>query len=465
MRLLTPPARVGRAAEAEALLLQRDRYARQRQAPGFRQEAMHDATYIRWDGPGDPVAEQVALQAAAMGVEAQLVLSGGARLPAGTGRRAMLLNDDARIWPATPALARAVLKSEPSRKGFAVLDLRNEDRAREFPLDVPTFFHARTDERIVFGSDPDAVRDRAGGRPGSYERPHPGAEVILVASFALADLLASVGAYISPLDDDPMPRAPAVDEIPVLAGTPRIEGLVLTIVGAGGALGHAVLEAILADPVLCAALDGGEIRLVDPDVYELSNLSRQTFAGGAHNLMREKAVVTAEEVRGRLPGETRVVAVPQRFAPEMVAGDQAPGAILLLTDNFPSRAEGWNAVRHNPGTFVGFAASETTQSCARAVIVGRGACLDCGPEELARMAERARARDDARAAASCSAESTPSHIASNALASAHLALELKRAVLFDEVDPRQRLFSWELPNRTVPSLENAQPCGCWGTGS
>jgi molybdopterin/thiamine biosynthesis adenylyltransferase len=287
-----------------------------------------------------------------------------------------------------------------------------------------------------------------------------GAEAVLAAACILADALAAAGAYCDPFDAEPMPRAPEWELFQAARNrsVPR-HGVTLMIVGGGGALAHAFLEAALADPWLKQALSGGTLALVDPDSYETSNLSRQTLAGGPHNLGRKKAEVTAEELLARWTGcePPRVVPVADPFARTMVSWLE-PDAIGLFPDNFAARTEAWQAARARQGRLVMFAGTEFTHGLFRAALTGSGCCLDCGPEGLAQAAAREAETNAARA--SCSAEVTASNVLTNAIVGALAALNLRRWLLESTVRAAQRIVTWMLPERIAPGPELPQ-CRCW----
>ena len=88
----------------------------------------------------------------------------------------------------------------------------------------------------------------------------------------------------------------------------KIKNLNIAIIGVGG-LGAPVAEGL-------ARLGVGELRLVEPDTYEVSNLNRQT---GAYldTLGRNKAEVMAEFVRRINPGIKLTVKTTKLFGEEL----------------------------------------------------------------------------------------------------------------------------------------------------
>lgn len=102
-------------------------------------------------------------------------------------------------------------------------------------------------------------------------------------------------------------------------GQARLAAARVLVVGAGG-LGAALLP-------LLAGAGVGRIRLVDPDVVELSNLHRQTLFRMA-DLGRPKAEVAAEALAGLNP-ECRISALVARLDPAL-AREELPGADLVV---------------------------------------------------------------------------------------------------------------------------------------
>lgn len=243
------------------------------------------------------------------------------------------------------------------------------------------------------------------------------------------------------------------------------KNICILLVGGGGALAHNFLEAVLVDRDLRQALQGGRIIICDPDSYELSNLSRQTLAAGAHNLGRSKSVVTAETFlkRWQASDAPEVVPVPALFQESMVA-EHGSDIVGLFPDNLAARASAWTAaLARGPGTMVLFGATEFTFGRARAYVSGSSkCCLDCGPEELCRTAEEERAQEARSGPArnGCGAEITPSNVLTNAIVGALCARELRRFLRTGHVADRGYTVNWGLPERFLAGRD-LPACSCW----
>lgn len=446
-----------------------DPYARHRIAPGFQQSALSTTTLALLPAgtAGDPVGDHLMLLAGAMGIETQWLVGDPHAVCLDGLSRLLLLNPAVRPSVISRDLAEDLARGS-SQTIFTVADLTGiaaEQLADRLPSGLISGhsyrYYAYGPAGVITGYSPENVIKGAHREASSTPA---GAEAALAAACVLADILAATGAYIDPFDGAHMTRSPQWELFRTAVGrnVPR-RGLKVLIVGGGGALAHAFLEAVLADPWLGLALSGGSIVLVDPDSYETSNLSRQTLAGGPHNLGRKKAEVTAEEVRARWTGPEppRVLPIAERFDPAMVTALE-PDVIGLFPDNFAARAEAWQSVRDRRGRFVMFAGTEFTHGLFRAVVTGSGCCLDCGPEGLDRAAAREREAHAERTASpvSCGAEVTPSNVLTNAIVGALAALHLRSWLLKNVVARAQRIVNWMLPERIAWGLE-FPPCPCW----
>jgi hypothetical protein len=418
-------------------------------------------------GP-DPVAAHTALLAGAMGVGEQVAISRDRALRAAEGSRLQALMPGAAQAFATPELGRALVQAYADHPAAYLLGhlphLPDHRLYKPLVAGQRARFHACSPLGAYASNDPARLRralrrDERLGDPGQ----RPGAERVLLAALLLSDLLAALQVWTDPMLGEPMPRSPGLEAIPTILCAPGHTPptrLSVLLVGGGGALGHAFLEALAADPFLRTCLRGGRVVLVDPDAYATSNLSRQTLAGGRHRLGMPKAAVTAASLQA-LPGmgEIEIVPVGAAFDEEHVDRFR-PRVIGLFADNWAARLQGWRAVRDRPGTLVLQAGTAFSFGAVRAVGVGEGCCLDCGPETLARAAEQ-EAREQA-ARASCSAEITPSNVLSNAIAGAIAALCLKRWAAGGGVDPAETLVNWSIPGR-VARGRPYRPCACWRT--
>lgn len=112
------------------------------------------------------------------------------------------------------------------------------------------------------------------------------------------------------------------------AGQERLLASKVLVVGAGG----------LGSPVALylAAAGVGTIGIADFDRVDLSNLQRQILHGTA-DVGREK-VVSARESLQRINPEVKVVAVPQRLAPDNIRGlIRGYDFVVEATDNFATK--------------------------------------------------------------------------------------------------------------------------------
>jgi len=282
------------------------------------------------------------------------------------------------------------------------------------------------------------------------------------AGHLLGDYLAAAGAYVEAPFDEPMPRAPEVLELRLEAVSPRRpERLSLLLVGGGGALAHAFLEALLQEPTLARAV--GQLVLIDPDAIELSNLTRQILYAGAE-LGEPKASATARAVvtrRATDPGAPppAVVAVPAPFHPEHLERFR-PDVVGLFPDAFAPRSAAFACLKHRaPGVLVLDGGAEFTYGTFRSLVVGRDApCFDCGPEELDRMAAAERRERAARAG--CGQERTPSNVLTNLFAGVLAARAVATYLASGAVPRAQHVVNWMLPERLHlgPELPG---CSCW----
>ncbi|MFH1464830.1 MAG: ThiF family adenylyltransferase [Pseudomonadota bacterium] len=445
----------------------RDPWQRHRIAPGFRQEALERGLLLRscTSGP-DPIGAHTALLAGAMGIGEQVAISEDRALRASEGSRLQALMPSTSLTIVTPGLGRALMEAYGPHPGSYLLarlprpagrppwgSLRAGQRVR---------FHAVSPRGVYAGSSPTRIHRslRRDARLGDPEQ-RPGAEGVLLSALLLSDLIASLGAWSDPMLGEPMPRSPTFEAIPTVLPRPDHDlpsGLSVLIVGGGGALAHAFLEALAVDPLLRTCLAGGRLALVDPDAFSTSNLSRQTLAGGPHRLGMPKAATTAMSLRA-MPGmhAVEISGVDAAFNEAQIERFR-PDVVCLFADNWAARAQAWRAVRARLGTLVLQAGTSFSFGAVRAVLVGGGRCLDCGPEGLARAAEQ-EAREQA-ARNSCSEEITPSNVLSNALAGALAAVALKRWAAGWGVDSRETFVNWSLPARIAWGRPNP-PCACW----
>jgi molybdopterin/thiamine biosynthesis adenylyltransferase len=459
---------------------QRDRggrYHRHHIEPGFRQPALARNPLIRIGGDRpDVLGDHLQLLAAVMGVQRQMrCCDSYESVDLVTLERALVLNPPVTIPVLPPELgiAEARRAARAGVQPFVAVDaLGCSKRAlggvaalrAELPTGSVRYYAVRP-HGAVLGSDEGQVT-RAANRLGRFCRlaKRPGAHTIEGAAHVLGSYLAAVGAYRDPVMKSPMPPAP---DLELLAATPRLNQcrrsprFNLMIVGAG-ALGHAALEAILMDEGARTCL--GELVVIDPDHFSESNLSRQTVAGGPHNLGRPKAVATKEtflRLWGEVPAPS-VVAVEDRFQPRHL--DQyEPDVIGLFTDNFQSRAQVVEAVKARSRPVVlCHAGTEFTFGSVRLVPVGHGpacVCFDCGEEGFSAGAREEHERfEQRRQEGGCGDEITSSNVLTNALAG---AVSIRQLMHFwtETVMDAPRIINWRAPTRVVegPSLP---PCSC-----
>lgn len=405
----------------------------------------------------DPVASRLMLAAAAMGVE-DLFLAGDVEPDSLVIERITALNPSVRIRLGSPALAWAEATNVTRGGGCAFVAADAEHRADQPSSATAELLGVRF---YRYDADGVALGDSVHGIRRKRVAEHAGAH--LAAGSLLSSLVASSGAYYPAPDE--MPEAPSGELHGVLrerAAMPERRRLVMLLVGGGGALSHAYLEAVLADAPLRKALGGGRLAIVDPDVYAVSNLNRQSLAGGRHNLGRSKAHVTAEELRRLWPEHEpcpEVVAYSEPLRAEHIWIEH-PDVVLLFADNFLVRHAAYEATRRlGKRTLVICAGTEFTHGQARAVVThSESCCFDCGPERL--MEAAARELRENQAPAGCSREQTPSNILTNLWVGALAALQTRKFLSQDEADPRQQLVSWMLPSRVAagPRLASC-PCG------
>jgi hypothetical protein len=465
-----------------------DRYSRQRAERTFDQSALSAGPLFWFAGrQADPLAGHAFMLAAGMGAVRQTIASSDSgSLDLGTVARSMTLSPwlYPDIVPDEIALQLIEALIQSGERPYALVrvdsdTLATAGRLEALKRDAPNLavrYHLRSAGGVVTGSDFDQVL-RRGLDPAAPRLPlvegegDLGAHGVLAAAHVLADYLAHVGAWRCPWNhNEPMPRAPdmlAIEEAapPGRKGSRRarparnrLRGRALTVVlvGGGGALAHAFLEAVLRDPVIRLSI--GRLVLVDPDRYEESNLSRQTLAGGPFNLGMEKAQVTRKELtrlwRQYAATPPEMVSVTERFSPEIFERWR-PDVLGLFPDNFRARSAALRAARRFPGCLVLAAGTEFSLGWARTVQVGgrTSACLDCGPEMLRQAAEQEE-QDEQRGAggnASCAAEITPSNVLTNAIAGATAAVHLRRYLVQPgyRPDPYQVLINWALPERAI----------------
>lgn len=439
---------------------QLDLHARQRLAPGFDQGALGGITLLRFSGDGpDPIGDHVSLLAGVMGVGRQLVSCQRQQANLERLGRLMVLHPGASLSLASPELCCQLSRTHgEGARYFALVRVGRGGECGappELNRAVPARYYTVTRDSVVMGDSLEQVQGAARRTTRRSNRQHS-AEGVLAAGLLLGDLLAAGEVYRSPLTDRWMPRAPDVQQLLVCSSRRGGRRARVLLVGGGGALSHAFCEAVLADSVLRRCLGRGQLILVDPDQYELSNLSRQTLAGGQFNLGQEKSVATSQELLALWSGHApRVERLSEPFCARMIEEYQ-PQVVGLFPDNFAARHAAWAATRALPGRLVIHAASEFTYGVMRAVVTGRGCCLDCGPEELTAAAEEEAQQQAARQ--SCGQEVTPSNVLSNALAGALAAVELKRFLTTKEASPQQTVINWGLPRRLA--AEAVAPCSC-----
>ncbi len=448
------------------------RYTRQLIAPGFRQAALERRLVCLSPGRLDPALHHLALVAGAMGVTRQtLALPAPRCAPLAGPARLLRLNPSVALEIVSLDLGLALCAPEDPEGPYVVADVTDAPRTfaasmRRLGKRAPerVRFFARGRDSIVIGRSLREVRAQAGRPPvASLASTAPlGLHGVEAAGHLLGDYLAAARAYDDPALDEPMPRAPELLEIrPATAIARPPAPLTALLVGGGGALAHAFLEALLHEPPLARAL--GRLVVVDPDAVELSNLSRQILYAGAE-LGEPKAAATARAFTGRRAADAgapppEVVAVPSRFAPEHLQRFR-PDVVGLFPDAFEPRAAAFAHLKRGaPGVLVLDGGTEFTYGTFRSVVIGAGApCLDCGPEELDRSAATER-RERARRAG-CSQESTPSNVLTNLFAGVLAARALAAFLTSGAVPPAQEVVNWMLPGRLHrgPALP---ACGCW----
>jgi molybdopterin/thiamine biosynthesis adenylyltransferase len=442
-------------------------YDRQLIEPRFDQGALaNPASCLVQPGRDNPVCSLFMLLASAMGVEQQMLLcSDRAQVDLDVAVRAMRLNPRFELRPVSPELGvtlnRAALRTQ--QRPYLLVDVTRSDRRWRRQIDAATSalpeaavrFYADRIGGVVSGTSASEVLKRARGL-GPPAGALPGAHVNVATAQLLADYLAHVGAW-SPSDDRPMPPAPelTIRRSPPNRSVPR--GLKLLLVGGGGALAHAFLEAMLRDPILRDVF--AQIVIVDYDRYEASNLNRQTLAS-PEGLGKPKAEVTIRSLAdlwGEESARPRLIPIVDRISSAHVQGF-APDVVGLFADNAEARSVAYEAVLSRPGTIVLYGGTEFTYAVVRVVQVGgRGPCLNCGPESLAEVAARERQRNEQRA--SCGHEITSSNVLSNAVAGALCAEQLRHWLALGTVEPRQHLVNWRLPER-VTSGPLLPGCSC-----
>jgi molybdopterin/thiamine biosynthesis adenylyltransferase len=443
-----------------------ERYSRHA-APGFHQSALSAPLVLISARELDEVGDAVAARLTAMGVERVVLASRSPMYRDMTAvGRAWRLNPNVIVDNTSIDLARdmtmSFCRSNPSALPYVLVDLseRPDELIAElgrWPA-VPTLYYARRDSVVAIGHSPQQTWRHLADRAARGTE-LSGGQHIFAACHIAADYLAAVRAYESPLDGW-MPRARPLASYDAPATSARRDGQTAMLIGGGGALGHALLEAVLADPVLRRSLAGGRIVIVDPDTYAESNLSRQTLAGGVENVSRKKAIVTAEELQRRWPGDDcpRLVSDAQRFQPAMLDWYR-PDVVALVADNFAVRSRAFDRARKLDESLVLCAGTEFTYGQARAVIVNRSrTCFDHGPEQLWASARAEETAESQRT--SCAREITPSNVLTNAIAGAVLAGEWRRHVAGWRVSPSQTLINWSMPERAMVGPP-VPTCDCW----
>jgi len=448
------------------------RYARQLIAPGFQQAALERRLVCLSPGRLDPALHHLALVAGAMGVTQQTLAQPAPRdISLETPARLLRLNPGVALELVSLDLGLALCAPEETEGPYVVADVTTTTRTfttsvRRLGKRAPdrVRFFARGRDSIVIGRSLREVRARAGRAPGvSPAIAAPlGLHGVEAAGHLLGDYLAAARAYDEPPFDEPMPRAPELLEIrPVAAISGPARPLTVLLVGGGGALAHAFLEALLHEPMLARSLR--RLVVVDPDAVELSNLSRQILYAGAQ-LGEPKAAATARAFAARRvtdPGAPppEVVAVPSRFVAEHLERFR-PDVVGLFPDAFEPRAAAFAHLKRGaPGVLVLDGGTEFTYGTFRSVVIGAGApCLDCGPEELDRSAAAERRERAGRAG--CSQEHTPSNVLTNLFAGLLAARALASFLASGAVPPAQDVVNWMLPGRLHRGPE-LPACGCW----
>ncbi len=446
-----------------------ERYHRHLIADGFQQRALNRGLVCISNRRPDPVLSHFMLTAGAMGAVDQVLgcpdptggdLSGPTRL--------LRLNSEVRMRIATPELAIALTRSFRRVEPFVVIDVgapatgihgylprvqrlgsQSRDRVR---------YLARGTRSIVVGNDPFVVRELAGPADPATSL---GLHGVAAAGVLLGDFLAASGAYTDPLLEEAMPRAPETVELPRADLAPRCRHSIL-LQGGGGALAHAFLEAILAEPNLCRAV--GQLAIVDPDTVELTNLTRQLLYDGAQ-LGQRKAVATAREFARRCAIETgqdppTVFPVSRPFDAEHIDRFR-PTVVGLFPDRFGPRSDAFQSLRNSERRcLVLNGGTDFTYGSLRSLVPGPGApcCFDCGPEELALSA--ARERRQHAIARGCGHEHTPSNVLTNLMVGALAARALAAFVSDAEVPRGQQVVNWMLPER-VHEGAGLPACRCW----
>lgn len=446
------------------------RYARQLIAPGFQQAALERPLVCLSAGPPDPILDHLALVAGAMGVTRQTLALPHPRSASLAGpARLLRLNPGVDLNIVSLELGLALCEPNGGESPYVVADVTGAPRAfstqvRRLATRAPDRVRvlARGRDAVVIGVSVREVRARAGRATAASVPASLSLQGVEAAGHLLGDYLAAAGAYAEPPFDEPMPRAPELLELRGEAVTRRRqERLTVLLVGGGGALAHAFLEALLQEPALARAVR--RLVVIDPDAIEISNLSRQILFAGAE-LGEPKAAATARAVsirRANDPGAPplEVVAIPAPFDPEHLERF-APDVVGLFPDAFAPRSAAFARLKHHaPGALVLDGGTEFTYGTVRSLVVGTSApCFDCGPEELDRMAAAERRERAARAG--CGQERTPSNVLTNLFAGVLSARALASFLASGAVPRAQHVVNWMLPERLHRGPE-LPGCGCW----
>lgn len=160
------------------------------------------------------------------------------------------------------------------------------------------------------------------------------------------------------------------------AGQARLAAARVHVVGIG-ALGCPAAD-LLARAGVGAGV--GEIRLIDRDVVELSNLHRQTLFA-ERDVGRSKAHAAAERLRDVAGDGVRVEGVASDLSPESVERvlpglDPGRDVLLDCTDNFETRYL-LNDVAVSGGVRLIYAGAVGTSGMVLSIAPGQTACLRC----------------------------------------------------------------------------------------
>lgn len=152
-------------------------------------------------------------------------------------------------------------------------------------------------------------------------------------------------------------------------GQDRIGAALVTVVGCG-ALGSASVN-------LLARAGVGEIRIVDRDVVELSNLQRQLLFEEADAREGTPKAVAAAAAAGRINSEIRVAPVVADVTPDTVEGVIAGSSVVIDgTDNLETRYL-LNDACVKAGIPWVYGAVIGSTGLAMAIVPGRTSCFRC----------------------------------------------------------------------------------------